>query len=109
MLSREKSTEAGACVPRQCVCTRHCARWQRLRAMHQAQAQWPLLFSSQTPVYPPATMARPAHTPTTAHTQPGTLLPPLDPELGGGLVPATLASPGGEGLAAGLGDGLGGT
>lgn len=44
----------------------------------------------------PATMARPAQTPTTAHTQTWTLLPPLEPELGGGLAPAALAS-GGEG------------
>lgn len=56
----------------------------------------------------PDTTAAPAHTPTTAHTQTATLLPPLEPELGGGLVPDTLASPGGEGLAAGLGEGLGG-
>jgi hypothetical protein len=55
---------------------------------------------------PAATMATPAQTPTTAHTQTWTLLPPPDPPLGGGLVPDTEASPGGEGLAAGLGEGL---
>lgn len=51
-------------------------------------------------------MARPAHTPTTAHTQTWTLLPPLELELGGGLVPAALAWLG-EGLATGLGAGMG--